>query len=195
MTQRKKLEGSIAIVTGAGSSGPGFGTGKATAVLFAREGATVILVDAYEDRANETLSLINEERGDASVIVADLAMIPECQRVIDETVKRHGGLDILVNNAAFPPCGSVLATTEEIWRKSVAVNLAAPFFLTKAAIPVLMARGGGSIILLSSIAAMRGQGGAGSGAYAASKAGLHGLMWRPPTAKREFASIASRQAW
>jgi NAD(P)-dependent dehydrogenase (short-subunit alcohol dehydrogenase family) len=176
MPQTKQLQDKIAIVTGAGSSGPGFGTGKAISVLFAREGAKIVLVDMYEERANETLRLIKEEGGEASVIVADLGKIPECQRVVEETAKRYGGLDILVNNAAFPPCGSVLETTEEIWRTSVAVNLTAPFFLTKAAIPIMSKGGGGSIILMSSISAMRGQGGAGSGAYAATKAGLHGMM-------------------
>jgi NAD(P)-dependent dehydrogenase (short-subunit alcohol dehydrogenase family) len=176
VTCQKKLDGRIAVVTGAGSSGPGFGTGKATSVLFAREGAKVVLVDMYEDRANETLRLIEKEGGEASVVVADLTKVPQCQRVIDETVKRYGGIDILINNAGFPPCASILETTEEIWQTSIAVNLGAPYFLTKAAIPHMIKRGGGSVVLLSSIAAMRGQGGAGSGAYAAAKSGLHGMM-------------------
>jgi NAD(P)-dependent dehydrogenase (short-subunit alcohol dehydrogenase family) len=176
VTGRKKLDGLVAVVTGAGSSGPGFGTGKAISVLFAREGAKVVLVDMFEDRANETLRLIQEEGGEATVVTADLSQIPQCQTVIDEAVNRYGGVDVLVNNAAFPPCASMLETTPEIWEKSIAVNLTAPFFLTKAAIPVMTERGGGSVVFLSSIAAMRGQGGAGGGAYAAAKSGLHGMM-------------------
>jgi NAD(P)-dependent dehydrogenase (short-subunit alcohol dehydrogenase family) len=173
---RKKLEGLVAVVTGAGSSGPGLGTGKAISVLFAREGAKIVLVDVFAARAQETLHLIEEEGGEASIVVADLAKIGECQRVVEEAAKRYGGIDILVNNAAFPPCASLLDTTAEIWEKSVAVNLTAPLFLTKAAIPVMTSRGGGSVLFLSSIAAMRGQGGKGGAAYAASKSGLHGLM-------------------
>jgi NAD(P)-dependent dehydrogenase (short-subunit alcohol dehydrogenase family) len=173
---KKKLDGLVAIVTGAGSSGPGFGTGKAMSVLFAREGAKVVLVDAIEERAVETQAVITSEGGEATIIVADLSSVSECNRVIDAAVRFYGVLDILVNNAAFPPCASLLDTTEEIWAKSVAVNLTAPLFLTKAAIPAMTARGGGAILYVSSIAALRGQGGKGGAAYAATKSGLHGLM-------------------
>jgi NAD(P)-dependent dehydrogenase (short-subunit alcohol dehydrogenase family) len=176
MSPLKRLDGLVAVVTGAGSSGPGFGTGKAISVLFAREGAKVVLVDVVEARAKETQALIAEKGGEASVVVADLSNVGDCDRVIAEAAKLYGGVDILVNNAAFPPCASLLDTTEEIWAKSVAVNLTAPLFLTKAAIPVMSARGGGAILYVSSIAALRGQGGKGGAAYAASKAGLHGLM-------------------
>jgi NAD(P)-dependent dehydrogenase (short-subunit alcohol dehydrogenase family) len=79
----KKLEGKVAIVTGAGSSGPGVGTGKAISILLAREGAKVILVDKFQDRAQETLDLIRSEGGEATIVVADLSQIPECQRIVD----------------------------------------------------------------------------------------------------------------
>ena len=96
-----KLDGRVAIVTGAGSSGPGFGTGKAISVLFAREGARVVLVDKYEERAKETLALIEDEGGEATIVTADLAEMPACQQVVDEAVARYGTVDILVNNAAI----------------------------------------------------------------------------------------------
>ena len=71
MEQPLRLEGRVAVVTGAGSSGPGFGTGKAISVLFAREGARVVLVDKFEERAKETLALIEDEGGEATIVTAD----------------------------------------------------------------------------------------------------------------------------
>jgi NAD(P)-dependent dehydrogenase (short-subunit alcohol dehydrogenase family) len=172
----KKLDGKVAIVTGAGSSGPGYGTGKAISVLFAREGAKVVLVDMHEGRALETKRLIAEEGGEASIVVADLTKASECKRIVSEATKIYGGVDILINNAGFPPCASLLDTTEEQWLTNVAVNLGAPFFLTQAVIPTMAERGGGSIVYLSSIAAMRHSGGGGAAAYSATKSGLLGLM-------------------
>ena len=170
------LDGKVAIVTGAGSSGPGFGTGKAISVLFAREGAKVVLVDKFEDRAKETLQLIEEEGGEAAVVTVDLADMTACPQVVDEAVARFGGVDILVNNAAIASSTSLLDTTPELLQQILAVNLAAPFMLSKAAIPVMTERGGGSIINIISIAALRGQGGNGQAAYASAKSGLIGLM-------------------
>jgi NAD(P)-dependent dehydrogenase (short-subunit alcohol dehydrogenase family) len=171
-----KLEGKVAIVTGAGSSGPGLGTGRATSVLFAREGARVVLVDMYEDRARETLDMIEAEGGVATIITADLSDLLEAQRIVDETVRRYGTVSILVNNAAIASSTSLLDTSVELLQAMLATNLAAPFMLTKAVVPVMQAAGGGSIINISSIAALRGQGGRGQTAYAAAKAGLQGLM-------------------
>jgi len=173
---QSKLDGRVAIVTGAGSSGPGVGTGKAISVLFAREGAKVLLVDKFEDRANETLRLIQSEGGTASVFGADLAEESSCQRIVDAAVARYGGVDILINNAAISNPRSILDTTSEMYHQIIAVNLTAPFMLSKAAIPVMIERGGGAIVHISSITAIRGQGGRGHTAYATSKAGLSGLM-------------------
>jgi NAD(P)-dependent dehydrogenase (short-subunit alcohol dehydrogenase family) len=174
---QKKLEGKIAIVTGAGSRSAGIGTGKAISVLFAREGAQVVLVDVFEDRARETLRMIEDEGGKASIVTADLAEISECQRVVDEAVAHHGGVDILVNNAALSASGtSLLEVTPELYQRVVAVNLTAPFWLARAVVPIMIERGGGSIVNITSVAAMRGTGGRGNTAYAAAKAGLGGLM-------------------
>lgn len=171
-----KLEGKVAVVTGAGSSGPGIGTGKGISVLFAREGAKVVLVDKFEDRAKETLGLIEDEGGEAVIVTADLANMAECPKVIDEAVRLFGGVDILVNNAAIASSTPLLDTTPEVYEQVVAVNMTAPFMLTKAAIPVMTERGGGSIVNIISIAALRGQGGGGQAAYATAKSGLIGLM-------------------
>ena len=171
-----KLEGAVAVVTGAGSSGPGVGTGKAIAVLFAREGAKVVLVDKFEDRAKETLALVEAEGAEAAVVTVDLAQMDSGQRVIDEAVAAFGGVDILVNNAAIPSTTGILETPPEVYSETIAVNLTAPYMLTRAVLPVLVERGGGSILNIISIAALCGQGGRGATAYAASKAGLMGLM-------------------
>jgi NAD(P)-dependent dehydrogenase (short-subunit alcohol dehydrogenase family) len=172
----RKLEGKVAVVTGAGSSGPGFGTGKAISVLFAREGAKLVLVDRFEDRAEETLTQVEAEGADATIVTVDLAEVSSAQRVIDQAVATFGGVDILVNNAAVPSSTGILDTSPELYQRILAVNLAAPFMLTQAVLPVLVERGGGAILNITSIAALRGQGGMGQTAYAVSKAGLLGLM-------------------
>jgi NAD(P)-dependent dehydrogenase (short-subunit alcohol dehydrogenase family) len=171
-----KLQGKVAIVTGAGSSGPGVGTGKAMSVLFAREGAKVVLVDRFEDRARETLGMIQEEGGDATVVVADLEEIDAVQPVVDAAVQHYGGVDILINNAAITSSFSLLDTTVEQYQRVIAINLTAPFMLSKAAIPVMVERGGGSIINITSIIAITGTGSP-AAAYGAAKAGLIGLMY------------------
>ncbi len=175
MVESRKLDGKVAIVTGAGSSGEGFGTGKAISVLFAREGARVVLVDKERDRAQETLRLIEDEGGEAEVFVADLSVPSSCPQIVEATTARYGTINILVNNAAISATTSLLDTTQELYDQVIAVNLTAPFMLTKAALPVMMDGGGGSIVNITSIAAMRGTGGRGQTAYAASKAGLMGF--------------------
>ena len=171
-----KLDGKVAIVTGAGSSGPGVGTGKAMSVLFAREGAKVVLVDKFVDRAEETLGLVQDEGGEATIVQADLEDIDSAQPVIDATVEQYGGVDILINNAAITSSYSLLDTTVEQYQRVIAINLTAPFMLSKAAIPIMAERGGGSIVNITSILAVTGTG-ASAAAYSAAKAGLIGLMY------------------
>jgi len=175
MGQQGKLAGKVAIVTGAGSSGPGLGTGKAMSVLFAREGARVVLVDKFTDRAAETLAMIEAEGGEAIVVPADLADLASAPAIVADATTAFGGVDILVNNAAVAPSTGILNTSVELYAEVLAVNLTAPFMLSKAAIPSMIERGGGSILNIASIAALRGQGGKGNTAYAASKAGMLGL--------------------
>ena len=96
--RRLRLDGKVAIVTGAGSSGPGTGTGKATSILFAREGAKVVLVDQDSSRAEETLNAIQEEGGTATVCAADVTRAADCQQIAALAMERYGHLDILLNN-------------------------------------------------------------------------------------------------
>jgi NAD(P)-dependent dehydrogenase (short-subunit alcohol dehydrogenase family) len=167
-----KLEGQVAIVTGAGSKGSGLGTGKAMAVLFAREGAKVVLVDRNPDRLDETRGWIEDEGGTAAVVTVDLGDPTAPRRIVDEAVEQFGRIDILVPNAAAYGSGKFLDTTPDALQEVVAVNLISPFMLSQAAIPVMIDGGGGSIIFISSVLALRG---GGNVAYAATKASLSGM--------------------
>jgi NAD(P)-dependent dehydrogenase (short-subunit alcohol dehydrogenase family) len=171
----KKLEGKVAIVTGAGTDGEGLGIGKAISVLLARAGAKVVLVDVFADRAEKTLAMIEEEGGEATVVAADLTDIPSCDRVVADTISTYGGVDILVNSAAMTLSASLVDTTVEQYQRMLATNLTAPYMLCRAAIPSMIERGGGSIVNISSVASLRGQGGPCT-AYSTSKSGLMGLM-------------------
>ena len=107
-----RLEGKVAIVTGAGTSGPGVGNGRAAATLFAREGAKVLLSDLAEDRAKETLELIEAEGGIASTIQADVTNADDCERMVAACIERYGRLDILDNNVGISHRGTVVEIAE-----------------------------------------------------------------------------------
>ena len=161
-----RLAGKIAIVTGAGSRGPGVGNGKATAILMAREGARVLCVDAQKDRAEETVALIHAERGEALAFAADVTRKADCDAMVAEADSRWGGLDVLHNNVGIESRQLLMDTTEEEWDRVMAVDLKSMLLATQAAVPALERRGGGAITCVSSVAALRG---AGRTAYAAAK--------------------------
>ena len=167
-----RLEGKVAIVTGAGSSGEGIGNGKAAAILFAREGAKVLLVDFVEDRAAETLAIIKEEGGEASVFQGDMTKTGDCQRMVEATMDLYGRLDILDNNVGISQRGTVVEVSEEDWDRVMTVNLKTMVLASKASIPRMIESGGGSIINISSIAGLRAHS---STPYTTSKAGVIGL--------------------
>ena len=169
-TERKRrLEGKVAIVTGAGSRGPGIGNGKAAAVLFAREGAKVLLVDRIAERMNDTIQMIKSEGGEASVFSGDVTSITDCQAMVKEAVKRYGKLDILHNNVGIDGTGNVVTIDVEEWDKIMTVNLKSVMLTSKFAIPVMKAGGGGAIINISSVAALRPRN---MDAYSTSKGGV-----------------------
>jgi NAD(P)-dependent dehydrogenase (short-subunit alcohol dehydrogenase family) len=141
--RRPRLDGKVAIVTGAGSSGPGIGTGKATSVLFAREGARVLLVDRVATSAEETLAAIREEGGEASVCAADVTNPVDCQGMVDTVRSRYGRLDILVNNVGILGPGSVVEVKEDDWDRVLEVNLKSMMLTSKYAIPAMLEGGGG----------------------------------------------------
>ncbi len=170
--RKPRLEGKVAIVTGAGSRGPGIGNGKATAVLFAREGASVLLVDALAERAEETLALVDQEAGEASVFAADVTSDADCRSVVDAAVQRYGRLDVLDNNVGIPMRQPVVEVSEADWDEVMAVNVKSVMLASKHAIPAMARGGGGSIITTSSIAGLRAHG---ATPYTASKAAVIGL--------------------
>ncbi|MEE8419150.1 MAG: SDR family oxidoreductase [Dehalococcoidales bacterium] len=173
MTERKpRLEGKMAIVTGAGSRGAGIGNGKATAVLFAREGARVLLVDQFPDRAEETLQMINSEGGEASVLAADVTDMDECLKVVTTAVERYGKLDILHNNVGIDLAGNLIDTELEDWDRVMDINLKSMVLMCRAAIPRMKSGGGGVINNISSVAALRPRN---MDAYSTSKGGVIAL--------------------
>src|SRR5437763_14759535 len=106
-----RLAGKIAIVTGAGSRGPGVGNGKAAAILMAREGARVLCVDAEQERAEETVRVIRGERGEAVSFAAAVTRKPDCDAMVADAVGRWGGLDVLHNNVGIESRQTVMDTT------------------------------------------------------------------------------------
>ena len=172
---RLRLEGKVAIVTGAGSSGPGVGTGKATSILFAQEGAKVLLVDREEAAAAETLAEIEAEGGTASVFQADVTNAADCQAMADAAVERYGALNVLFNNVGISGPGSPTGVEEEIWDRVLDVNLKSMMLTSKYVVPKMIESGGGSIINVSSIVGLRAGSGAPSIPYAASKGGIIGM--------------------
>jgi NAD(P)-dependent dehydrogenase (short-subunit alcohol dehydrogenase family) len=168
-----RLADKVAIVTGAGSRGPGVGNGKAAAILFAREGARVLCVDQAKERAEETVALIRAEGGEAEAFAADVTRAVDCRAMVDATVARWGGLDVLHNNVGIESRRGVMETTEEEWDRVMAVDLKSMLLTTQAAVPAIERRGGGSVICISSVAALRGYG---RTAYATAKAGVIGFV-------------------
>ena len=168
--QPGRVEGKVAIVTGAGSTpGPGIGTGKASAVVLAREGASVLLVDLYPERAEETRQMIAEEGGKAEVFAADVTKASGCEAMVKAAVDAFGTVNILVNNVGLASLGTVVDITEEAWDRAMDVNLRSAFLSSKYAIPVIAEAGGGAVVNIASISALRGDG---TVAYSVAKGGL-----------------------
>lgn len=153
-----RLAGKVAIVTGAGSRAEGIGNGRAAAVLFAREGAKVLLVDQQREAAAATLAMIMGEGGEAAVFVADVTRSDECRALVDEAVRRWGRLDILDNNVGIGGRGSVVEMDEAQWDHMMRVNVTSMMLTSKHAIPAMIRSGGGAIVNISSISALRPRG-------------------------------------
>lgn len=169
-----RLKDRAAVVVGAGSIGPGWGNGKATAVAFAREGAKVACVDVNLEAAQETVRLIQDEGGEAFAIRCDATRGDEVAAMVQAARERFGRIDILDNNVGIAESGGVVEISEADWDKVMAVNLKTAFLTMKHVLPLMVAQGGGSIINISSIAAVRYTGVPYS-TYYASKAALSHL--------------------
>jgi NAD(P)-dependent dehydrogenase (short-subunit alcohol dehydrogenase family) len=156
------LRNKVALITGGAS-----GIGRATALLFAREGAAVAIVDINAELGQSAVKEIETLGGRAIFITCDVTKVEDCQRAVETTVATFGGLDILFNNAGIIRRANVLTTTEAEWDRVMAVNVKSIFLMSKVAIPQIEKRGGGSIINTSSGWGLKG--GGNSVSYCASK--------------------------
>lgn len=172
-----RLADKVAIVTGAGATGSGdfVGIGQAISILFARQGAKVLLVDRDQRNAETTMANIREQGGDASVFVGDVTSNADCGGMARAAVETYGKLNVLVNNVGISGPGSVTDVAEELWDTVIDVNLKSVMLTSKHAIPRMIEQGGGSVINLSSIVGLRAGSGSASHPYAASKGGIIGL--------------------
>jgi citronellol/citronellal dehydrogenase len=143
------LPGKVAIVTGAGSIGPGWGNGKATAVLLARQGAKVFAVDVNEDAAEETRALIEEEGGECVTRVCDMTQTEEVKAAVDACVERFGGIDILVNNASAISLTGTLETPMKKFDLMFGVNVRGTYATTQACLPELLKAKNPHVLTLS----------------------------------------------
>jgi NAD(P)-dependent dehydrogenase (short-subunit alcohol dehydrogenase family) len=167
----ERVKGKVAIVTGAGSIGEGIGNGKASAIVYAREGARVVLVDYNIDAANETKALIEKEGGECISVRADVSESNECKHIVDHCVQTYGRVDILHNNVGIEVPGGIDEISEEDWDRVMTVNLKSMFLVCKYSIPYMLEQGNGCIINISSVNAIRTLS-ALSVPYGASKAGV-----------------------
>ena len=177
-----RLENKVAIITG-GSSG----IGRETCVLFAKEGAKVVIVDINDEGGQETLSIIEADGGEALYVHADQSKAADCERMIAETEERYGRVDVLFNNAGISHANDddALNTTEDVWDLTFDVNVKGVFLCCKYGIPALRRAGGGSIINTASFVAHLGAA-TPQLAYTASKGAVLSMT-------RELATIHARE--
>ena len=147
-----KLQGKVAIVTGAGS-----GIGRASAVLFAKEGAQVIVADVRRDPGEETVRMVEAAGGEAHFILTDVAQEQQIKSMVDETIRRWGKVNILFNNAGLSLVKLLDETSEAEWDHLFGVNLKSMFFGVKHVVPHMRKQGGGVILNMGSISGLVGQ--------------------------------------
>jgi NAD(P)-dependent dehydrogenase (short-subunit alcohol dehydrogenase family) len=151
-----ELAGKVALVTGAGTSGASVGTGQATAIVFARAGASVLLLDADEQAADTTAETIRAEGGTCAVVAGDVTRDADCARAVHTALDLWGRLDVLHNNVGGSSVGTVLDVAEAEWDRLMAVNVKSIMLTGRHAVPAMT--GGGSIVNTSSVSALRPRG-------------------------------------
>jgi NAD(P)-dependent dehydrogenase (short-subunit alcohol dehydrogenase family) len=166
-----RLDGKVAIVTGCGSSGPGWGNGKAMAVLLARQGAKIAGFDRDEAAAAETKRIIEDEGGSCFVARCDATNAKEVNAFVADCLARLGRIDILINNVGRSEPGGPVELAEETWDEQLEVNLKTAYLMCKAVLPIMERQGSGSVVSVSSVAGLRYVGKP-QVAYAAGKAAL-----------------------
>lgn len=152
-----RLQGKVAIVTGAGSRAEGIGNGRATAIVLARHGARVMLVDSVAEWAQQTAAMIETEGGTSRIVEGDVSDAASCKTIVARTTDAWGRLDILVNNVGITgPRGNAIDVDLDAWDHAMRVNVASMMLTAKYAIPEMIRSGGGSIINLTSVAGLQG---------------------------------------
>lgn len=170
----KLLEDKVALVMGAGSCGPGWGNGKASAVAYAREGAKVVAVDQRLDRARETQSIIEDEGGQCLSLAGDVSLESDVRAITDQVLDRWGRVDVLHNNVGIARLGDPIALDSADWDLVMDVNLKSAFLACKLLLPIMLKQGSGVITNISSVASLRVLSGA-MLTYNVSKAALNNL--------------------
>jgi NAD(P)-dependent dehydrogenase (short-subunit alcohol dehydrogenase family) len=157
-----RLAGKVALIVGGGADGPpnpgeklSIGNGRATAILCAREGAAVMVADRKLALAEETVAAIRAEHGRAEAVEADVSREEDCRTAVEATVRAFGALHLLVNNVGIGIGADLLRTTTEQFDRMVAVNLRSHFLTMRYAVPEIAKAGGGAIVNVSSLAALR----------------------------------------
>lgn len=150
-----RLKNKVAIVTGAGSVGPGWGNGKATAVLFAREGAKVLAVDNNPEAADETRKIIEREGGECRTQQTDVSQAEQVETMVNRCLEIYGKVDILHNNVGILHVGGPVDISEEQWDQVFAINVKGMFLTCKYVLPIMESQSKGVIVNISSFAAIR----------------------------------------
>lgn len=163
-----RLRNKVALITGSGS-----GIGRATAQLFAREGARVVVADLSLAAAEQTVAMIQKAGGEAVAVAGDVAQEADADCMVQRATETYGRLDILFNNAGIGCVGELHETPVEAWDRVMNVHVRGTFLVSKAAVPVMMAQGGGVILNMSSAIALIGL--AKRAAYGAAKSAILGL--------------------
>lgn len=153
----RSLQGRVAIVTGAGSRAEGIGNGRAAAILLARDGARVLLIDAVEAWAEKTREMILHEGGEAAVSVCDVGRDEDCQAAVADAARRWGRVDILVNNVGIGgPQGTAVDLDLQAWDQALRINVTSMMLMARHAIPHMQAQGKGAIVNVASVAGLIG---------------------------------------
>jgi len=147
-----RVKGKVAIVTGGGSIGPGFGNGKASAIVYAREGAKVMVVDINLKAAEETAQIIEAEGGECLPFEADVTKPDDCKAIVERCVKTYKRIDILHNNVGIVRTGGPVEVSEETWDLVMDTNLKSIYLTCRYALPYMEEQEAGSIVNISSIA-------------------------------------------
>tara|TARA_B100000989_G_scaffold264463_1_gene216884 strand:+ start:1562 stop:2389 length:828 start_codon:yes stop_codon:yes gene_type:complete len=166
-----RLEGKVALISGAGSCGPGWGNGRATATLFAREGAKIFAVDLNQEAVEETAKTIQDEGNECTTYCCDVTNAESVNEMVTSCVDRFGQVDVLQNNVGGSAAGGAMDMEEEVWDKQMDHNLKHVFLVTKAVLPIMVKSKTGSIINMSSTSGLT-YGGAFQIAYCTTKAAI-----------------------